>query len=205
MKNAELAIEAAKIKSKLEPKDKVTKVTSLKDENLWWKQINSKASKLSSGDQVVLVPVIVKMSDYTKKKMDRVDWYSNPFYTHHEGYQMCLNVVADGWGSATQSTHLSVYLYLMKGPYDTKLNWPLVGDCTVKLLNQISNSGHHLKTSGAHFADGRVRVTSREKSSTNFWGRGMFISNKDLQKVTITRQYLKDDSIFLQVDCKIAK
>ena len=101
--------------------------------------ITSIASKLQTGEQVV--PVIVKMSEYTKKKSDKVTWYSDPFYTHHFGYKMCLSVIA---AAPWNSTHLSVYLHLMRGSYDDQLKWPLKGLCEVKLLNQISNSKHYL-------------------------------------------------------------
>ena len=43
---------------------------------------------------------------------------------------MCLKVYANGVGSG-EGTHVSLYLYLMKGPYDDKLeqsgHWPLRG------------------------------------------------------------------------------
>lgn len=60
--------------------------------------VNTKASKLLSGDQDV--PVIVKMSDYSKKKRDKVEWYSDTFYTHYKGYKMCLHVYPDGYVSS---------------------------------------------------------------------------------------------------------
>ena len=48
-------------------------------------------------------------------------------------------------------THVSVYLHLMKGPYDDKLeqsgHWPLSGTFTVELLKvngvMISDSDHY--------------------------------------------------------------
>ena len=78
----------------------------------WTIRLNTRAAQLSSGDQVL--PVIVQMSEYTKKKAEDDDWYSDPFYTHNEGYKIQLNVMPNGYDSA-QGTHLSVYLYLMHG------------------------------------------------------------------------------------------
>ena len=98
----------------------------------WCNTINNKASKLSSGYQVVPV-----MSEYTKKERDEVNWYSDSFYTHHKGYKMHLYLYA------ASGTHLLVYLFFMKGPYEDQLRWPLNGHCEVK-LNQISNSEQHL-------------------------------------------------------------
>ncbi|XP_065902971.1 uncharacterized protein [Dysidea avara] len=101
----------------------------------WYDTIKSTAIHFSSGDQVV-IPVIIKMSNYADKK---VDWFSAPFYTHSKGYKLSLNVQAAGFGGGNK-THLSVWLYLMRGPYDDQLKWPLKGHFEVKLLNQIRNS-----------------------------------------------------------------
>ena len=45
-------------------------------------------------------------------------------------------------------------------------------------------------------ATDRVTVGNR---SENGWGWAQYISNKDLNKITPTRQYLKDDCLFFQV------
>ena len=67
----------------------------------------------------------IKMLEYNNKKKDNIDWYSGTFYTHNNGYKMCLNVCAGGDGNG-EDTHLSVYLYLMKGSHDDNLKWPKV-------------------------------------------------------------------------------
>jgi len=155
------------------------------------------ASKLPSGDQVVLV--IVKISEYTKKNSDKVNWYSDSFYTHHEGYKMCLNVYSAGWPI---SGYTSVYLHLMMGPYDDQLRWPLKGHCEVKLLNQISNSEHHLGN-GTYRNFGYRKVNRENMNYWSIWFTYEFTRDEDLHKITPTCQYLKNDSIFLQVDYKL--
>ncbi|XP_065917607.1 uncharacterized protein [Dysidea avara] len=165
----------------------------------WSSIISTSSSRLSSGDQVV--PVIVKMSEYTNKKSNKVYWFSNSFYTHHKGYRMTLNIKAAGYSDG-RGTHLSVGLVLMKGPYDDQLRWPLKGHCEVKLLNQISNSEHHLGN-GTYGDRCHWRVTSGERSSYYMWSSGKFISNEDLHKITPTCQYLKDNNIFIKVDYKL--
>jgi len=156
----------------------------------WYPTILYRASKLSSGDEVA--PVTVKMSDYIKNQKDEVDWYSDSFYTHNNGYKMCLNV------RNSSSTHLSVYLYLMKGPHDDQLKWPLRGHCEVKLLNQISNCKHISKEG---YCGNNHRIGSKVKSI--YWYNPQFISKQNLLKTTMTYQYLRDDNIFLQVDYKL--
>ncbi|XP_065887470.1 TNF receptor-associated factor 3-like [Dysidea avara] len=210
------------LETKLEQKSKLLEDVLFSDKDLWWKMINSssskqktqqieqsvsdpnifwyntvnyQASKLSSGDQVT--SVIVKMSEYAKKKSDRVSLYSDSFYTHHKGYKMCLYVYATGYDG-----YMKVFLILMEGPYDDELRWPLKGNCEVKLLNQISNSEHHLGN-GQYRDNGHKRVTSAERNSYPMWYTNQFIPREHLQKITPTCQYLKDDSIFLQVDYKL--
>ena len=114
---------------------------------------------------------------------------------------MTLQTKASGYNDG-KGTHLSVGLVLMKGPYDDQLRWPLKGHCEVKLLNQISNSEHHLGN-GEYDDDGHKRVTSRERSRFYMWYNLQFISNEDLHKIATTCQYLKDDNIFIKVDYKL--
>ena len=69
-------------------------------------------------------------------------WYSDPFFSHPGGYLFKLNIDTNG-SSLSRGTHLSAYLYLQPGVYDTKLKWPI--KCTVELemLNQRGDYGHH--------------------------------------------------------------
>ena len=87
-------------------------------------------------------PVIVKMSQYSKYRKTPNDWYSDSFYSSDKAYKMRLRVNVAGDGDA-KGTHMSVHLYLMKGPYDDELTWPLRGRFAVTLLNQISDWDHH--------------------------------------------------------------
>ena len=100
-----------------------------------------------------IAPVIVKMSSFSKKLRDKVQWYSNPFFAFEGGYQVCLRVDAAGNGEG-EGTHVSVYLHLMKGPYDDELeqsgHWPLRGTFTIELLNQLNDSDHHSRVMQFH-------------------------------------------------------
>ena len=160
----------------------------------WTIQLVGDAATLSSA-----VPVIVKMSEYTKKKSDEFSWYSDSFYTHYKGYKMCLCVEAGGISYA-KGTHLSVGLVLLKGPYDDQLRWPLKGRCEVKLLNQISNNEHHLGNGQYYYGGSHNQVII---GSHDMWCSYHFINNQELHKITTTCQYLKDDSIFFQVEYKL--
>ena len=164
----------------------------------WSIKLNAMASMFKSGEQVL--PAIFQVSGYDKMKENDEQWYSDPFCTHNNGYKMCLNVEAYGCG---EGTHLSVFLYLMKGSHDDELTWPLRGKFEIKLLNQISDSEHHSETMTYDDDDDdefeyASRVTKGDKSTYGF-GTDDFISNEDLQRTTSTCQYLKDDCLFFQV------
>ncbi|XP_065883310.1 TNF receptor-associated factor 3-like isoform X1 [Dysidea avara] len=165
----------------------------------WTAKLIIESAKLSSGNQII--PIIVKLSEYSKKYHDDVDWFSVPFYTHPNGYRLCLNINAAGKNLA-YSTHLSVELYLMKGPYDNYLTWPLSENCKVKLLNQISNSEHYSNLM-SYDSNGCNRVTYGERNHNYIRSNLKYISNRDLYKATSTRQYLRDDAIYFYVDCEI--
>ena len=144
-------------------------------------------------------PVTIKMSAYSNKRRNNVEWYSDAFYTHNRGYKMCLRVDAGGI-STGRGTHLSIYLYLMKGPHDDTLRWPLRGQFEIRLLNQISDSYHYMTTVAYDDqtnddAAGRVVVGSRVHGR----GKHQFISNENLYRATPVYQYLKNNCLFLQV------
>ena len=70
------------------------------------------------------------MTDFKEYQKDSEDWFSPHFYTHPNGYKMCLSVYAKGNGSG-RSTHLSVFVCLMKGEFDDQLKWSFQGKITV--------------------------------------------------------------------------
>ena len=162
-----------------------------------WSALLAVTALTTSGGQVC--PVIMRLRGYSKNMKNQVIRYTESFYSHNEGYNMCLRVDAAGSDDG-KGTHLSLYLYLTKGPYDGNLTWPLKGKFEFKLLNQISDHEHYVQTltydgSGVGIGD---KVIDNEISEIGF-GFSQFISNGDLNKATRTCQYLKDDCIFLQV------
>ncbi|XP_065901628.1 TNF receptor-associated factor 4-like [Dysidea avara] len=165
-----------------------------------WSMQLSVSSMLTTSSSDLVCPIIVKMPEYSIRKRDNKDWYSNSFYSHDNGYKMCLNVCATGEGDG-EGTHLSVFLCFMKGPHDDELTWPLGEEFEMKLLNQIKDFQHHSKTIDYDHEDADDDIAGRviDGSRSNGWGQQEFISHKHLQKITPTCQYLKDDCIFLQV------
>jgi len=175
--------------SKLE--DKTKEIEQVRFELIRHNQLNCEAIQLSSSDR--LVPVIVKIP--TKRHGTRL--HSDPFYTHDKGYKMCL-------GIHLGANNLGIWIKIMKGPNDGSLTWPLKGQCEVKLLNQIKNSDHYSQH-GKYTENGHMRITEAERNHIDMWYNHRFISIADLTKHSSACQYLKDDTIFIQVDYKLGK
>ena len=57
---------------------------------------------------------------------------------------MCLHMIISGAGE-NPGNHMSVFLYLMKGQYDSNLKWPLVRTFQIKLLNQKMGEENYTK------------------------------------------------------------
>ena len=132
-------------------------------------------------------------------KKNDVDWYSPPFYTHTHDYRMCIRVDANGYGGG-KGTHLSVFAYLMQGPYD--LMWPFQGAITIQLLKQLEDGNHHTHTinfTGTTDPTIINRVTSGERAGSGL-GHYTFLPHTQLDINSKGNcQYLKDDQLKFRV------
>ena len=123
------------------------------------------------------------------------EWWSKPFYTGLDGYKLQIRVDANG-GAGGKGTHVSVYVYLLKGEYDDILTWPFKCDITIRLLNWREDKGHVEKT--IDFNDNtdikcRKRVMEGDTASSGL-GYGQFISHSDLYyNITNNTEYINND------------
>lgn len=83
----------------------------------------------------------IKMTNFTEKKENNESFFSEPFYTHPNGYKLCLCVWPNGTKNGNNA-HLAAGVQFLKGPYDDSLSWPFEGSITLQLLNQISDEDH---------------------------------------------------------------
>ncbi|XP_067830047.1 TNF receptor-associated factor 2-like [Heptranchias perlo] len=94
------------------------------------------------------------ISDLSRKMQDAIDGsvpsiLSPPFFTSHYGYMLCLRLYLNGDGLGA-NTHLSLFLVILKGKYDSILEWPFSKKVTFKLLDQ---SGRHHQVTSAFKPD----------------------------------------------------
>ena len=104
---------------------------------------------------------------------------TDPFFTHKNGYMLCISVYPKGRGPGSGS-HVSVYTHLLQGPFDDHLQWPFQGEITIQLLNLAGDNHFEEKIRYTEKAvnDHNNRQTKR-KMSTGF-GYHKFIAREAL-------------------------
>ena len=110
-----------------------------------------------------------------------------------------LKVVANGDGSS-KGTHISLYVYLLKGEYDDQLQWPFNANITVQLLNWSGDNSHEEDTIDHHEAplEYRTRVTEGDSAPGGI-GYDQFISHSVLESVTSDVQFITDNKICFMI------
>uniref|UniRef100_A0A1X7T0P9 MATH domain-containing protein n=1 Tax=Amphimedon queenslandica TaxID=400682 RepID=A0A1X7T0P9_AMPQE len=147
------------------------------------------------------LPVEVLMTSFASHHKSNDHWYSPSFYSHQEGYKLCLRVRANG-ESEGSGTHLSIHVHLMRGDHDETLKWPVRGKVKLELLNRKCDEDHfageiEFNDDSNSEATGRVVNGIQISSGTAaFVGQGgaAFIP-QDL----IFKDYMKDDSIRIRI------
>ena len=135
------------------------------------------------------------MTNYSWRKEENQTYYSEPFYTSCNGYRIHIRVDPNGNGIC-EATYVSVYVRLVIGSNDQKLQLPFLGTVTVELLNQLADDDHHSGMISFDLGD-NVRV-----GSTIGYPGFIPLSNlfHDLARNT---QYLVEDTLYIRVTVKV--
>ena len=154
--------------------------------------------------QIPAMPVLVMMQGFEEKKMNNERWCSPVLLTHKNGYHFRLKIDVNGWSS---SDAIAVVVSIVKGDHDDELPWPFEGVITVRVLNQIGDSGHS-KAKHFMFCGGGLecqRVVDETLPEFGCWCDRL-ISHRTLNyKPSKNCQYLKDDSLFFLVSYSTLK
>ena len=141
--------------------------------------------------QLVCPPCKLTMNGYTYHKSSKDEWFSPPFYDRPGGYKFCLKVGVNGTGS-----HVSVYVYLMKGLNDDRLVWPFQGSIEIQLVNQKKhNKSVVIEFDKKAASRGRADRAVMEDTSDLGCGLNQFVSHHRVEKVTDRSQYITDDCL----------
>ncbi len=135
----------------------------------------------------------LSMTRFSHHKADSDKWTSDPVFTHHRGYKICLRVIANG-SSFGKGTHVSVFIHFMRGEFDDLLKWPFRGRISFRLLDQ-QGVNHKIGTViyDDNVADGVCTRVREGEVSKGEWGHIKFITHEEL------KPYLKDDMLSFQM------
>ncbi|KAL4608425.1 TNF receptor-associated factor 4-like [Arapaima gigas] len=133
---------------------------------------------------------------------------SPTFYSHRYGYRLQASAFLDGNGSG-EGSHLSLYIRVLPGEYDSLLEWPFPCRVTFSLLDQsdpsVSKPQHITETfspdpNWKNFQRPQARGSrdSTDESTLGF-GYPKFVSHQEIRK----RNYIRDDAIFLKASVEL--
>ena len=135
--------------------------------------------------------------DGVKKKLE-----SDPFYTGRYGYK--LKVFAHPYFKELSaiSPQFVIGIVLMEGKYDGILPWPFSRKITFTIIDQ--NSDLKERKNYSHFFSPRKRELKDMKFLERPGGKVKAVESEPLffipHKVLITRRYIVNNTLFLQVD-----
>ena len=140
-------------------------------------------------------PVDVIMMSFNKyNKLDE-DWYSQAFYTHANGYKMCLCIRYD---DNKKSSNL--HAHLMVGDCDDDLQWPFHGTVMTEILHQTTRTFQYLAE--IVFDDdkfcGRIwnGVPTKAGIASSLVGEGISLAEVVQKPFT---EYVEDNCIVIRV------
>ena len=160
---------------------------------------------LQAASRCMESPVIIRMTDYEYKRRCKEVWYSEPFWSHHNGYKVVVKVHANGFADC-KGTHLSMGICIKDGPNDKHLAWPAQGTFNITLLNQVADDNQHhvdqviFNKSTPHHIGGRMAANDDARISA--WGKHNFITHEELHKKTASCCYLRNDTIYIHISFK---
>ncbi|XP_022808456.1 TNF receptor-associated factor 4-like [Stylophora pistillata] len=120
---------------------------------------------------------------------------SDPFYTEDYGNRLKLRIYPYGRKSA-RSSHLSVFIVVLKGEYDAILPWPFKRKMRFTLIDQQEDPEKQKNVSKVIFSS-HIENYGRPEKEENL-GRGFrnFLSHEELY----SRGYVQNDMLFLQFE-----
>ena len=190
----------------------MTTVLTLKKQSTLLKKqctlLNTQLHCSNMKDQLGLTSIF-KMPSFKEKKENNIEFLSNPFYTdprdpfytEPKGYKMVMSIDANGYGEH-KGTHVSVWVYLMRGEYDGQLEFPFKATIKFELLNQLEDKNHHCKSHKLDSVDTK-RLINQDMSSQGS-GLSAFIPHEDLRfNATKNCRYLQDDCLVFRVSVDV--
>ena len=163
-------------------------------------RINDKHDVKGTTPPIVNKNVIVFSIDNFSSYLKERKYYETPsFYTHRNGYKMCIRVFPYGYDEC-EGTHLCAATFLMAGDNDNKLQFPFRGSITLQILNQMSNGvdGNYERT--FEYNDKTDDIMCERVPESESMNSGMAMYNFiPLDELLNNNKYLKHGYLNLRV------
>ena len=140
-----------------------------------------------------IMPITILLDEFASKKAEGKNWSSHPFYTHLQGYKLCLSVYCNGIKSG-EGTHISMYIYVMSGKHDDELEWPFKRSITIQLLDQKEGKDHHDHVMNFNDASDECTKKVEKFVRRSGWGTTQLITHSELSP-----KYLVNDSLYFKI------
>ncbi|XP_076331692.1 TNF receptor-associated factor 4-like isoform X2 [Tachypleus tridentatus] len=148
-----------------------------------------------------------RISDFTQKMAEAkskegYELCSTPFYTSQCGYKLMATLFLNGNG-AGEGSHLSVYIRILPGEYDSLLSWPFSHTVSFTLHDQAASPENACNIVESFVPDPSWKNFQRPSKEPDSLGFGFprFVSHETLRKL----DYIKDDTIFIKVKVDSSK
>ena len=141
-----------------------------------------------------LPPVEFVITEFTEKKEGNTEWVSPPFYSHPQGYKLCLTVFPNGIYTG-KGRYVSVAVDILDGGFE-RLSWPFEADIEVELLNWRQDNGHQGRML---YCCGRSNQVSLKEYTTSSMIFPSFCHSSLSYNSTTNTEYLQNDCVRLRV------
>ncbi|GAB6029628.1 hypothetical protein CHUAL_005366 [Chamberlinius hualienensis] len=142
-----------------------------------------------------------RITDYSAKMAEAknkegYELCSQPFYTSQFGYKLMATLFLNGNG-AGEGSHMSIYIKLLPGEYDSLLHWPFSHTISFTLYDQASNPDRACNIVESFVPDPTWKNFQKPSNDPDSLGFGFpkFVSHETLKK----RHYIRDDVLFIRV------
>ena len=143
-------------------------------------------------------PLILTMPHCFAVIHEKRTWYSSPFFAFTRGYKMLLQVDA-----TSHDGFLSIYLRLMKGPYDDELQqsgqWPMQGVMNVEILHK--SNGTVQEDFGFLFCNQLCSECNERVTNNQDFATRKYLGDKVmlLDKLIRNFQHHKSDTLYFRI------
>ena len=163
-------------------------------------RLRTELEKAATSKDGVLIWKIKNMSEKMEdaKSSEGLELVSLPFFTSECGYKLQASLFLNGNGGGEDS-HLSIYIKVLPGEFDSILKWPFRHTISFTLLDQNPDRNSAVNIVESFIPDPSwpnfQRPSQTEDPDQLGFGFPKFVPHGMLK----LRNYLKDDTLFIKI------